>query len=188
MTTNGVESINSRLRYDRELPIISLLDALQKVTSGWFTRYRNAANECTTSVTPSVEKILRERFILSQTMHVEELNEMEYHVTGHGHNEIVDFGSKSCTCRVFDIDRIPCVHAIEASFKAKIGCYDLCSEYYSSNTWALAYAQTVYPVPEKCDWTVNNPEFHVLPPDLKIRRGRRTTNRIPFVGEFGRRK
>ncbi|XP_073152705.1 uncharacterized protein [Henckelia pumila] len=94
MTTNGVESINSRLRYDRELPIISLLDALQKVTSGWFTRYRNAANECTTSVTPSVEKILRERFILSQTMHVEELNEMEYDVTGHGHNEIVDFGSK----------------------------------------------------------------------------------------------
>ncbi|XP_073152712.1 uncharacterized protein [Henckelia pumila] len=94
MTTNGVESINSRLWYDRELPIISLLDALQKVTSGWFTRYRNAANECTTSVTPSVEKILRERFILSQTMHVEELNEMEYDVTGHGHNEIVDFGSK----------------------------------------------------------------------------------------------
>ncbi|XP_073045810.1 uncharacterized protein [Primulina eburnea] len=36
MTTNGVESINARLLEERKLPIISLLDSLQKLASSWF--------------------------------------------------------------------------------------------------------------------------------------------------------
>ncbi|KZV50246.1 hypothetical protein F511_03200 [Dorcoceras hygrometricum] len=62
MTTNGVESINARLRDERQLPIVALLESLQKLTTSWFARYRNASIVSTTNFTPAVESILRERY------------------------------------------------------------------------------------------------------------------------------
>ncbi|XP_073133364.1 uncharacterized protein [Henckelia pumila] len=115
MTTNGVESINSRLHAERDLPVVSLLDALQKLTSCWFSRYRNVAIASTTVVTPAVELILRERFNASQKNHIYELNSLQYHVYAQDDHVTVDFASNSCSCRVFDLDRIPCSHAYAAN-------------------------------------------------------------------------
>ncbi|XP_073120813.1 uncharacterized protein [Henckelia pumila] len=62
MTTNGVESINARLLEERKLPIISLLDSLQRLASSWFVRSRNALVAANTNLTPAIEGILRSRF------------------------------------------------------------------------------------------------------------------------------
>lgn len=43
MTTNGAESINSRLSEERELSIIALLNALQNMVSVWFNKHRTSA-------------------------------------------------------------------------------------------------------------------------------------------------
>ncbi|XP_073290980.1 uncharacterized protein [Primulina huaijiensis] len=51
MTTNGVESINARLLEERKLPIIALLDSLQKLASCWFARYRHASMVSNTNLT-----------------------------------------------------------------------------------------------------------------------------------------
>ncbi|XP_073304578.1 uncharacterized protein [Primulina huaijiensis] len=146
MTTNGVESINARLLEERKLPIIALLDSLQKLAS------------C----------------------------RLEFDVRDRGHSAIVDLESKRCTCRVFDIDRIPCAHAIAASWLAKIDIYDLCSEYYSTMSWCMDYSETVYPVPEENEWPRNINFPLVLPPLVKKRVGRRKQNRIPSIDEFSK--
>ncbi|XP_073153870.1 uncharacterized protein [Henckelia pumila] len=189
MTTNGVESINSRLRTERDLPIVSLLDALQKLTSCWFSRYRNAATASTTVVTPAIESILRERFNASQKNQVYELNNLQYHVYAQDDHETVDFASNSCSCRVYDLDRIPCSHAIAASYAANLRIYDLCSEYYTTHTRVLAYSGTIYPVPQCSEWTktIDPLAQKLLPPNVKQKRGRRKVNRNPSIGEFGKR-
>ncbi|XP_073049426.1 uncharacterized protein [Primulina eburnea] len=70
MTTNGAESINSRLSEERELPIIALLNAIQNMVSVWFNKHRTAAElaSCRTKLTPSIELILRTRFTQSQCL------------------------------------------------------------------------------------------------------------------------
>ncbi|XP_073270433.1 uncharacterized protein [Primulina huaijiensis] len=175
MTTNGVESINSRLRAERDLPIVSLLDALQKLTSCWFSRYRNAAAASTTIETPAFASILRERFNASQKNHFYELNSLQYHVYTQDDHETVDFANNSCSCRVYDFDRIPCSHAIAASYAAKLSIYDLCSEYYTTRTRMLAYSCTIYPVPQCSEWTMTTGplERKLLPLNVKRKRGRR---------------
>ncbi|XP_073120890.1 uncharacterized protein [Henckelia pumila] len=187
MTTNGVESINARLLEERKLPIISLLDSLQRLTSSWFVRYRNASVAANTNLTPTIEGILRSRFTDAQGMQVFELGRLEFDVRSGRHSAIVDLESKRCTCRVFDIDRVPCSHAIAASWLAKIDLYQLCSEYYSTMTWCMAYSETVYPVPEESEWPRNINFPVVLPPCLEKRVGRKKQKRIPSIGEFSKR-
>ncbi|XP_073289076.1 uncharacterized protein [Primulina huaijiensis] len=187
MTTNGVESINARLLEERKLSIIALLDSVQKLASSWFARYRHASIASNTNLTPTIEGILRSRFTDAQGMQVFELGRLEFDVRSREHSAIVDLESKRCTCRVFDIDRIPCAHAIAASWLAKIDIYDLCSEYYSTMSWCMAYSETVYPVPEEIEWPrkINFPL--VWPPLLEKRVGRRKEKRIPSSGEFSKR-
>ncbi|GMN19803.1 hypothetical protein TIFTF001_053590 [Ficus carica] len=92
----------------------------------------------------------------------------------------------SCTCRVFDIDKIPCIHAIAAAGLYRPQhtgsyIYSLCSEYYTSDYWMLAYAETIYPVPPESQWH-NIPEevraIKVVEPDVKMFRG---INSLPFT-------
>ncbi|XP_075507547.1 uncharacterized protein LOC142544377 [Primulina tabacum] len=187
MTTNGFESINARILEERKLPIIALLDSLQKLTSSWFARYRHASIASNSNMTPTIEGILRSRFTDAQGMQVFELGRLEFDVRSRGHSAIVDLESKRCTCRVFDIDRIPCAHAIAASGLANIDLYDMCSEYYSTMSWCMAYSETVYLVPEENEWPRNINFPFVLPPLLEKRVGRRKQNRIPSIGEFSKR-
>ncbi|XP_073037045.1 uncharacterized protein [Primulina eburnea] len=187
MTTNGVESINARLLEERKLPIIALLDSLQRLASSWFARYRHVSIASNTNLTPTIEGILRSRFTDAQGMQVFELGRMEFDVRSRGHSAIVDLESKRCTCRVFDIDRIPCAHAIAASWLANIDLYDMCSRYYSTMSWCMADSETVYPVPEENEWPRNINFPLVLPPLLEKRVGRRKQNRFPSIGEFSKR-
>ncbi|XP_075492536.1 uncharacterized protein LOC142530597 [Primulina tabacum] len=80
MTTNGVESINAKLKTEREMPIVALLDAIHKLTSKLFNKHRNAAGSATTTLTPSTEAILRANFTLSQRLKASQLNAFEYQV------------------------------------------------------------------------------------------------------------
>ncbi|XP_073138516.1 uncharacterized protein [Henckelia pumila] len=167
MTTNGVESINAILKKERELPVVALLDAIHKLTSKWFNKHRNAAGSATTKLTPSTEAILRANFTVSQCLKASQLNAFEYQVFGDGKNEVVNLSDKSCSCRVFQVDKLPCAHAIAAIYFAKLDLYDFFLPYYSSQMWALAYADTIYPVPIASEWNIpDDLRYDVLPPNV----------------------
>ncbi|XP_062088595.1 uncharacterized protein LOC133795160 [Humulus lupulus] len=188
MTTNGAKSINAALREPREYPIIALLEAMQAKVSEWFNNRRNivaSINTKCTPLTPKAENIIRKRFKKASEMTVKQLNRFEYEVTGKENDAIIDLGQRQCSCRVFDLDQLPCVHALASYEQDGIEVYDLCSNYYKLETWALAYVDTIYPVPQQEDWDINEVEvlLKVLPPNVPIKRGRAKLKRIPSVGE-----
>ncbi|XP_075489471.1 uncharacterized protein LOC142528314 [Primulina tabacum] len=133
--------------------------------------------------------ILRANFTLSQRLKAYQLNAFEYQVYGDGKDEVVNLSERSCSCRVFQIDKIPYAHAIAVIYGAKLDLYDFCSPYYSSQMWAFAYADTIYPVPIANEWNIpDHFKYNVLPPDVKMKRGRAQKERIPSIGEFGRKR
>ena len=72
------------------------------------------------------------------------LNQFEYDVKRGEIDVVVHLGQKSCSCREFDIDRIPCVHALAAmEDKDFERVAQLCSEFYKVYTWILAYSETI---------------------------------------------
>ena len=89
-------------------------------------------------------------------------------------DSVVNLSQRSYGCRAFDIDRIPCAHALST-----IGDDDFdqvaqfCSRLYTVETWALAYAKAIYPVPLALEWDIpKDTDFiKVVPPIVKKKRG-----------------
>ncbi|XP_024021578.1 uncharacterized protein LOC112091646 [Morus notabilis] len=112
MTTNMSESVNAMLKDVRDYPVIALFNFIQAKMSEWFNNRRVEASKTKTLLTPSVEKTLRERHNKAGFLMARRLNTVEFQVTGGEANAIVNIGARSCTCRVFELEQIPCEHVI----------------------------------------------------------------------------
>ena len=139
----------------------------------------------TTEFTTWADGELRQRYNTSTTYEVQTINSKEYNVRYNGVSDHVNLHTRSCTCRQFDLDHIPCAHAIAASKYAQISCYSICSEYYTVKSLLSSYAESIYPPGPQRDWVVPDDISMrvVLPPITRRPAGRPRKERIPSGGE-----
>ena len=106
-------------------------------------------------------------------------------------NVIVDFELKTCTCRKWQLDGIPCGHVIRV---LTVNNYADCSMYalkaYHTETLRRTYEESVNPLPKPSEWEIPDGLMIVRPPIMEKRQpGRpRNTDRIPSQGEVPIRK
>ncbi|XP_024014398.1 protein FAR1-RELATED SEQUENCE 4-like [Eutrema salsugineum] len=118
-TSNACESMNDVFKKARKYALLPLIDAYVEKISEWFNKHRKDTAYASDSKTlvPYVENQLHSLCAIGTRLFVTELNatHQEYSVIGDdGKSYLVDLLSKCCSCRRFDIDKIPCVHAIAA--------------------------------------------------------------------------
>ncbi|XP_056845564.1 uncharacterized protein LOC130496908 [Raphanus sativus] len=80
-TSNAAESINAAFKKPRELPIVSLIEAIRNRLTRWFFERRESAAMIKSSLTPKVEKKLNRRCDLAATFDVQAINQHEFQVT-----------------------------------------------------------------------------------------------------------
>ncbi|XP_055961863.1 uncharacterized protein LOC126681856 [Mercurialis annua] len=161
LTTNIAESMNSRIKAGKDLPITTLLEYLRTMVQDWSFTNRNLAKQTFTALSKRAEDILHENYILSLKL---------VHTT----KFIVDLKERNCTCRRFQIDEVPCPHAMAILKELYQDPYKFCSTYYTKETILKAYAETVYPVPDKSLWNVLEEVAQkiVNPPEGRTKSGR----------------
>lgn len=96
--------------------------------------------------------------------------------------------NKTCSCCVFYIDKLPCVHAIAAALFRSIHTIRLVHNVYTTEHWAGAYAEVIRPLPPEDEWVVS-PELadlNCIPPLMRKSSGRPKKKRYPSTGEFSR--
>jgi len=73
-----------------------------------------------------------------------------------GRRYIVCLERKICNCERFQLDKIPCAHAI-AILKKKniIDIHSYCSDYYKSAALANIYEVSMISMPDKEDWSAS---------------------------------
>ncbi|XP_050233390.2 uncharacterized protein LOC126681878 [Mercurialis annua] len=95
-------------------------------------------------------------------------------VLENGKKYTVNMVERTCTCKKFDIDEIPCKHAIAFLADKKIEPYAYCSRYYTNAAMLATYSDTVYPFEKEEEWII--PEhiknMIVKPPQHRTRTGR----------------
>ena len=176
-----------------------MIDAILHKIGEWLNKYMKEIAYVLMSqkLVPFVENELHLRCWVAATLEVTELNSFDlvYGVIGDdGKNYLVDLKRETCSCKYFDIDKYPCVHAVAASnkfFKQDDCQYDmrdlfvLCSPYYLMNVWGMAYRRTIYPVPHMSEWIVleETKKLYASPPQYTKRHGRVNERRYPSVGE-----
>ncbi|CAN6829850.1 unnamed protein product, partial [Brassica oleracea] len=138
-------------------------------------------------VTLKVVHKLVSRFGAAMVLNVYQVDQNEFEVKDETMKYVVDLEKRHCTCNVFDIDKIPCIHAIAAAKYIKRDENRYVDTSHLTETWAKAYAESIHPGGELSTSTylANIDELSGPPPATKKRSGRPPTKRKRSVGEFG---
>ncbi|KAH9697550.1 SWIM-type domain-containing protein [Citrus sinensis] len=134
----------------------------------------------------SADEIVTERRTIAERMIVRSVSPHRFQVIGGGLKEgLVDLQKRTCSCRVFQLDQLVCAHAIAACLTHRVDFINLCSDFYTTESLAMAYAQSVELVGDVADWEIPDEiqEMQVYPPVEAPPPGRRKELRIPSAGE-----
>ncbi|XP_056843168.1 uncharacterized protein LOC130495709 [Raphanus sativus] len=119
MTTNIAESINRALSNARGLNIVRILESIRgRVTAARYLTVQRIDDHHT---------------------------EVKYGSSGESLH-VVNLVERKCTCRSFELEKLPCVHAITVAEYRNVSRISLCSPYYTSNYLVSAYVESVMPV------------------------------------------
>ena len=111
MTTNIVESMNSTLKHTHKLSITPFMESIRVMLQKWFHDRRILAERIDTPLTRWVLSILQKNSDDSKFYITESVDNSVYHVKGGTKDRVVNLTDKTCTCRRFNLDLIPCSHA-----------------------------------------------------------------------------
>ncbi|XP_056843325.1 uncharacterized protein LOC130495816 [Raphanus sativus] len=185
-TSNSVKSMNNVFKEAWRCALIPMLDCIIRTFSDWFNQHRKdvASGSVETKLVPLVENYLHDLWAVARTLPVRELNsyELEYEITSNdGNMYLASLVTKSCSCKVWDYEKFPCLHGLAAYIyytkdvdggvgrrrDIQIVYHELCSRYYWAEMWALAYSRTLYVVSDRSSWNLPDhiKEFQIIPPD-----------------------
>ncbi|TYK14543.1 uncharacterized protein E5676_scaffold552G00250 [Cucumis melo var. makuwa] len=146
MTTNILENLNVILKEFRDLHVAALLDSIRQILQNWFYDWRKVACCMRIVLTSWAEGELRIQHQNSRSFTVNAINDVEFQVIDGRKQFIVRLDYKSCTYHVWDLDEIPCAHA-------------------------LAVLHGLRPVGNHANWKSIGIENNILPPTFKRRAG-----------------
>ncbi|KAL6578461.1 hypothetical protein OROMI_010789 [Orobanche minor] len=180
MTSNIAESLNNAIKGIRDLPIITMIECLRCLVQRWYFSNKEIALSTFTTLTTNAERRLAFNINESKKMKVVSSNLVIFTVYDVNTEYIVDISKKTCTCKEFQYQEMPCKHAAAALLKRNFSCYDYCSTLYTKNTLIGTYCSSIMPLGDKKNWIVPDhiKSIVVLPPKSKRPPGR------PKVGRY----
>nr|XP_009622369.1 uncharacterized protein LOC104113789 [Nicotiana tomentosiformis] len=114
MTSNIAESLNAVTKYARELPIVELLEYMRTLHERWTNEKLLKANGTFTYLGKKYNKELEDNGTLSQKMRVRASTDYIHIVIDGVKRFIVCLHNKRCSCGQFQLDELPCAHALAA--------------------------------------------------------------------------
>ena len=99
---------------------------------------------------------------------------------------LVDLEKRTCTCKRFNHDEMPCSHAMAVIAKRNLNCYEFVSQYYTREFYIKTYEDSIIPLGDQHSWEL--PEdlvsHEVLPPCSKRPAGRPKKSRYKGFNEY----
>ena len=114
MTSNIAESVNAMFNIEREFSIVALFDEINRRFALLFHQKHMELVHSANRFVPSIEKDISEYVNTGNKLLAHQIANYKFSVTGHGEVATVDLQRRTCTCRIFDLDKIPCPPAMAA--------------------------------------------------------------------------
>ncbi|XP_059310574.1 uncharacterized protein LOC132061914 [Lycium ferocissimum] len=174
MTSNIAECINGKLVAARELPVFDFLEEVRRMFGRWNCTNRKNGTYTFSTLSRRYQEMLSMNEYKSLRMRVEASTEYVYTVNDGPRRFIIDLKRKTCSCRMFQMDEIPCSHAWAVLKSKNLTADAYCSELFKPNTVVNTYDVPIDPLPDDSEWNVPTHilEEVVLPPRYKRPPGR----------------
>ncbi|XP_061999509.1 uncharacterized protein LOC133716880 [Rosa rugosa] len=170
LLNNHCESFNSTFLDGRKMPILGLWEELRMNLMIRLANRRCAAPRWKCKVGPRIEKLLKKYADLSHDYMAFESSHNRFQVKGRGvacasgvnslHD--VNLSAMTCTCRRWNLNGLPCPHAIACIYSKGYSPEDYVHEAYSQKKYMLAYEPAINPIPGVHEWDVV--EKPIIPP------------------------
>ncbi|XP_070014640.1 uncharacterized protein LOC142174637 [Nicotiana tabacum] len=154
MTSNIVESLNAVTKEARELPIFDLFEYMRTLLERWAKEKLSKAKGTFTYLGHKYNKELKDNSTLSQKLRVRASTDHINTVLDGAKRYIVCLENKKCSCGQFQLDELPCAHALAALRHRNETYENYCSPYYTRKSLLLTYEMPVNPLPDEGKWDV----------------------------------
>ncbi|XP_070031691.1 uncharacterized protein [Nicotiana tomentosiformis] len=174
MTSNITESLNAVNKDERELPVVELLEYKRTLLEHWTNEKLLNAKGTFTYLGKKYKKELEDNKTLSQKMRVRASTDYIHIVIDGVKRFIVCLQNKRCSCGQFQLDELPCPHALAALRHRNESNENYCSPYYTRESLLQTYKILVDLMLDESKWNVPQyiTEEVVMPPTGKRNLGR----------------
>ncbi|XP_047264252.1 uncharacterized protein LOC124896655 [Capsicum annuum] len=138
MTSNIFESLNSMLHDEREYSVSTIFNSIAHRFGEIFRKRYAEVDNLKTTFIPVTEVILRENMTEGDKLYVNNINGStnKFTVLSYDRSAKVNLSRWSCSCRKYNLVKLPCVHAM-AALRLKHGDeYDTNIYNYSSQIYS----------------------------------------------------
>ncbi|KAK3229652.1 hypothetical protein Dsin_001533 [Dipteronia sinensis] len=140
----------------------------------WFYKRRTKAEKIQTQLTPWATELIKERNKDSKKYTVRPIDSVNFNVKDGNKDGLVNLSKKTCSCTKFQVDKLPCRHALAAIRYAKKVFTYFCGNCYKTTSWLEAYSGNIFPVGHPSDWNIPQDVRSkvVHPPPFRAQDGR----------------
>ncbi|XP_021753878.1 uncharacterized protein LOC110719266 [Chenopodium quinoa] len=191
-TTNIVESFNSCTKAFRDMPMLTLLEAVRNwVMKRVGSRFDKAINMEPDQLIEYAQNILQSRSDDSRFCHVTLCGgggEREFEVRDRHVKFPINQDLMTCGCGKWQGSGIPCKHGLRVIYHQRLEPTNFISTYFKGAAYKATYARHIHPMANPTHW----PSFDVpqiLPTNVKRSAGRPTKQRrrAPHEARKGKR-
>ncbi|KAI4299216.1 hypothetical protein L6164_032696 [Bauhinia variegata] len=150
--SSNVEEFNKWILEARELPIIQVIDWIHRELQTEFKERRSRSSSWLSVLAPSAEKRMMEAINRASSYQVLRSDEVKFEVLSAERSDIVNIGSRSCSCRDWQLHGIPCSHAVAALISCRKDVYAFTEKCFTVNCYRETYAEEIHPIPGKLEW------------------------------------
>ncbi|XP_059277782.1 uncharacterized protein LOC132031947 [Lycium ferocissimum] len=165
--SSNINEFNRWILEARELPIIQVIKRIHCKLMEEFQLRRSRSSTWSSTLAPSAEKRIMEARSHASTYQVLRSDEVEFEVISAEWSHIVNTGTRSCSCRDWQLYRVPCSHAVAALISCKKDVYAFTEKYFTAASYRESYSKEIHPIPDKLEWSrtrlVRPPKFRRPP-------------------------
>ncbi|KAK0580985.1 hypothetical protein LWI29_008406 [Acer saccharum] len=112
MSTNIAEAMNNAIKECKDLPITGVIDYIREVLQSWFHDRRTSVLKLSTQLTTVGDVAIGVKDERARYMRIYLITFYTFLVKDGDLDGNVDLTAKTCTCKEFDVDQLPCAHAL----------------------------------------------------------------------------
>lgn len=161
------------------LPITDIVDGIRRRMMELIYTRRVDSGQWLDKLTPTVGNKLQGETAKAQELHVIESTAKTFKVSDDlGAISILNLDLWDCSCGMWQVTGIPCLHAVAAVEYSHGNIFDYCSKYFTTETFRLIYIDSINPLPiadmpvhkNSCSVLVHPPVVAPPPPGIPKRR------------------
>lgn len=130
------------------MPITQVIETIRRKLMEFIYTRKMDSDQWSSNLTPSAEENLQRSLVNSRSLEVVLSHSSCFKVRDTlDMINVVNLENWDCSCREWQINGLPCLHAVAAIEHVGKNVYDYCYRYFTTEAFKVTYSESINPIP-----------------------------------------